>query len=105
MIMAKQYARARGEFEKTFNALPEAEQDEGRRVIRKMQAVLDARKQALAQEQEKLRLARASIAAEQDMQQAEPPRKKTLAELEAAWDQFVSSVNSLDSTSSTPRIS
>ena len=34
-----------------------------------------------------------------------PEGEAMLAELEAAWDQFVSSVNSLDSTSSTPRTS
>ena len=52
-----------------------------------MQAVLDARKQALEEEKEKLRAVRASIAAEgrEGPQQAvEPRRKKTLAELEAA---------------------
>ena len=50
--MAKQYARARDEIDKAFNALSEDQQEEGRRVIRKMQAVLDERKekQALAQE-------------------------------------------------------
>ena len=85
--MAKQYARARDEIDKAFNALSEDQQEEGRRVIRKMQAVLDERKekQALAQEKEKLRVARARIADEQDQQPAaEPRRKKTLAELEAA---------------------
>ena len=86
--MAKQYARARDEIDKTFNALSEDQQEEGRRVIRKMQAVLDERKekQALAQEKEKLRVARARIADEQDQQPAAEParRKKTLAELEAA---------------------
>ncbi|MGB1618789.1 MAG: PadR family transcriptional regulator [Flavobacteriales bacterium] len=34
-----------------------------------------------------------------------PEGEALLAEFEAAWDQFVSSVNSLDSTSSTPRTS
>ena len=34
-----------------------------------------------------------------------PEGEALLAELEAAWDQFVSSVNSLDSSSSTPRTS
>lgn len=86
--MAKQYARARDEIDKAFNALSEDQQEEGRRVIRKMQAVLDERKekQALAQEKEKLRVARARIADEQDQQPAAEParRKKTLAELEAA---------------------
>ena len=77
-------ARARDELQKVFSALPEEEQEEGRRIIRKMQAVLDARKRALAEEQEKLRAARASIAAESGLQQQEPRRKKTLAELEAA---------------------
>ena len=85
--MAKQYARARDEIDKTFNALSEDQQEEGRRINRKMQVVLDERKgkQALAQEKEKLRVARARIADEQDQQPAaEPRRKKTLAELEAA---------------------
>jgi hypothetical protein len=90
-MMANQYARARDELEKTFFALPEDQQEEGRTVVRKMQAVLDARKQALAEEQEKLRLVRASIAdenAQQQQQAAEPRRKKTLAELEAAQADF-----------------
>ena len=84
--MAKQYARARDEIDKAFNALSEDQQEEGRRVIRKMQAVLDERKPALAAEKEKLRVARARIADEQDQQPAAEParRKKTLAELEAA---------------------
>ena len=87
--MAKQYSRARDEFEKTFFALPEDQQEEGRKVIRKMQAVLDARKQALEEEKEKLRAVRASIADDNDQQQvAEPRRQKTLAELEAAQASF-----------------
>ena len=89
MMMANQYARARDELEKAFFALPEDQQEEGRRVVRKMQAVLAARKQALAEEQEKLRVARASIADElQQEQAAEPRRTKSLAELEAAQAGF-----------------
>mgnify|MGYP001318135676 CR=1 FL=1 len=53
------------------------------------QAVLDARKQALEEEKEKLRAIRASIADDNDQQQAaEPRRQKTLAELEAAQASF-----------------
>ena len=90
LSMATQYSRARDVVEKTFYALPEEQQEEGRRVIRKMQAVLDTRKQALAEEQEKLRAARALIANEnrQQQQSAEPRRQKTLAELEAAQAGF-----------------
>ena len=92
MTMANQYSRAGDELEKIFNALPAAQQEEGRQVVRKMQAVLDERKQALAEEQEKLRVARATIAVEngrQQQQAEEPRRKKTLAELEAAQAGFI----------------
>jgi len=82
--LARQYALARDELEKTFAALSEDQQEEARRVVRKMQAALDERKQALAEEKEKLRVARARLAEEDQQRAAEPRRKKTLAELEAA---------------------
>ena len=82
--IARQYALARDELEKTFAALSEDQQEEGRRVVRKMQAALDERKQGLADEKEKLRVARARLADDDQQQAGEPRRKKTLAELEAA---------------------
>ena len=85
IAMAKQYSRARDELRKVFDALPAAEQEEGRAVVRQMQAVADARKRAIAEEKEALRLARAKIAEDSSKAPpAEPRRKKTLAELEAA---------------------
>lgn len=97
LAMAKQYTRTNSELKKLFDALSPEQQEEGRAVVRKMQAVADVRRAKLAEEEEKLRVARQRIADENAAQQSQQPavaeaptprRKKTLAELEAAQASF-----------------
>lgn len=89
--MAKQYARAGEELQKVFEAMPAEEQAEGKAITRELRAARNERVRAIREEEEKVRIARARIAEENANRQAagqEPPRKKTLAELEAAQATF-----------------
>lgn len=91
--MAKQYQRARDELRKVFEALPEDQQATGKAMVREMRAADEKRVREFEEEQELVRVARAKIAEEnspratQGGEGAAPPRKKTLAELEASQKQ------------------
>lgn len=85
-LMAKQYAAAREDLRRAFEAMTPEAQAEGKSFVRVLRAKDELRMRQMEGEEEELRLVRAKIKAENERAAAAapPPKKKTLAELEAA---------------------
>jgi len=87
-LMAKQYAAAREDLRRAFEAMTPEAQAEGKVIVRGVAKQDAARMKQTNDDEEALRRLRAKIKAENEAAVAEPPRKKTLAELEAAQERF-----------------
>ena len=92
-LMANQYAAAREDLRRAFQAMSAGAQAEGKAFVRGLRAKDEARMQEMNDEEERLRRVRAKIQAEAAAsaaaREAGPPRKKkTLAELEAEQSAF-----------------
>ena len=87
-IMAKQFGQTCDALKKVFDSFSEAQQAEGRAIVRKLRADDAERVRQIEEEEEKVRQIRAKIAAEKTALAEAPaaalPRKKTLKELEEA---------------------
>ena len=85
-LMAKQYAAAREDLRRAFEAMPPEAQANGKAFVRELRAKDMARMREMRDEEENVQRLRAKISAEDvaTAQAAAPPKKKTLAELEAA---------------------
>jgi len=88
IIMAKQFGQTRDALRKVFELFSEAQQAEGRAIVREQIAADEERIRQVEEEAEKVRLIREKIAAAEQKRAADasgtPPRKKTLKELEEA---------------------
>ena len=88
-LMAKQYSVAREDLRRAFEAMAPDAQAKGKDIVRGLREKDAARMRQLSDEDEKLRRLRAKIAEDEAAAaQAAPPKKKTLAELEAAQAGF-----------------
>ena len=83
-LIAKQYAAAREDLRRAFEAMSPEAQAEGKAFVRGLRVKDELAMRKMEDEEEKLRQVRAKIKAEDEQLAAAPPRKKTLAELEAA---------------------
>ena len=85
LIMAQQYAATREDLRRGFEAMTPEEQAEGKRIVRELRQRDEAKMKEFQEEAERVEKFRARIAADNAAAPtSEPPRRKTLKELEEA---------------------